>query len=146
MLLGSVTSPQLSDCFWGRNRQVLAFREALVTYISGLNSRGRERVAKEARTPSQTPLGLYHTTQRPLETAMAVAAGWGVCRLHFDGFLPGKPPSFHLGKTGPGEIRQPNFSQEFELKGELGKGVSPPPPHLSFTDLCLGLGLLKMPI
>lgn len=37
VLLGSVTSSQLSDCFWGRNRQALAFREALVTCISSLN-------------------------------------------------------------------------------------------------------------
>ena len=52
VLLGSVTSPQLSDCFWGRNRQALAFWKALVTYISSLSSRGHERVSKEARTCS----------------------------------------------------------------------------------------------
>lgn len=130
VLLGSVTSPQLSDCFWGRNRQALAFREALVTYISGLNSRGRERVAKESRTRSQTPLGLYHTTRCPLEAARGVDGGRGVCRHCFAGFLAGKPTSFCLGKTGPCELRQPNFSQELEPKGELAKVAvkfHPPP-------------------
>lgn len=118
VLLGSVTSPQLSDCFWGRNRQALAFREALVTYISSLNSRGHKRVAKEAGMCSQTPPELYHITRRPLEAAMAVAGGQGVSVCHFSDFLAGKPTSFHLGKTGPGKLR--HFSQEFEPKGELG--------------------------
>lgn len=68
---------------------------------------------------SQTPPELYHITRRPLETAMAVAGGRGVSVCHFSDFLAGKPTSFHLGKTGPGEVR--HFSQEFEPKGELGK-------------------------
>lgn len=62
VLLGSVTSPPPSACFWGKNRQALASREALVTCISNFNSRGHERVAKEARTCSETSLEMYHTT------------------------------------------------------------------------------------
>lgn len=94
VLLGSVSSLQLSDCFGGRNRQALAFREALVTYIPSFNSRGHERVAKEARAYSQTPLEPHHATKCPLETEVAVAGA--LCVLLYS-FAGGQAYTFLLG-------------------------------------------------